>query len=58
MYKRQELQSSLYILYVDFEKAFDSVMRKKMWKAMKELDVYKRQQKKGFSKFFQKDSFP
>lgn len=37
-----ELQSSLYILFVDFEKAFDSVMRKKMWKAMKEFGIPKK----------------
>ena len=42
-----EYQASLYVLFVDFERAFDSVDRKKIWRAVAvsytHLDVYKRQ---------------
>jgi hypothetical protein len=30
-----EYQSSLYLIFIDFEKAFDSINRNKMWNAMK-----------------------
>jgi hypothetical protein len=34
-----EYQSTLYLSFIDFEKAFDSIKREKMWQAMKTFGI-------------------
>ena len=34
-----EYQASLYVLFVDFERVFDSVDRKKIWRAMERFGI-------------------
>jgi hypothetical protein len=37
-----EFQSPLYLTFIDFEKAFDSINRNKMWNATRIFDYQKR----------------
>jgi hypothetical protein len=39
--ERMEYNSNLYLMFIDFEKAFDSINRTKVWNIMKKYGIPK-----------------
>ena len=37
--KAREFQKNIYFCFIDYDKAFDSVQHKKLWKILKELGI-------------------